>query len=41
MNFGYEHIPPIIWKLVEYKTAEINVPATLSFTNPLESLALP
>ena len=41
MNFGSQHIPPIIWKLVEYKTAEIHVPVTLSFTNLLESLALP
>ena len=40
MNFGSQHIPPIIWKLVEFKTAEIHVPVTLFFTNPLESLAL-
>ena len=40
MNFGSQHIPPIIWKLVEFKTAEINVPVTLFFTSPLESLAL-
>ena len=40
MNFEPQHVPPIICKFVEFKTAEIHIPDTPLYSNPLENWAL-
>ena len=35
-----QHVPPIICKLVEFKTVEIHIPDAPLFSNPLENRAL-